>query len=351
MISDALHVFLPSLDRFLSAELAATIEALDRGSGPHAADDLQERLRAGGLSHAEMDDELCTPENIVALLSGISRHCAGVGAYVGQALLGEMLRRRYAPSLPSEGLCGPAFFEDEDPGFAEGRVDLSVAISDGTLTGQKRSVFLAPHLQRFAVVAQDKGGYELVWVDRAEARLSEPLELVGARALMCADVAFDRARILAAARLSEDDLIWLLGVWSLFTAACATGTAAAGLATAWEYAGQRYQGGSTIDKHDAVALLYSRNTALVDASQRAIAGAAGECSQVSRSASIRALRTKSWTTEAARNALSDAIQMHGGYGYMRDYGIEKRFRDAVTLSLLPLDNTRLTLFCTRLEGR
>ncbi len=48
------------------------------------------------------------------------------------------------------------------------------------------------------------------------------------------------------------------------------------------------------------------------------------------------------------NALLDAIQIHGGYGYMRDYGIEKRFRDAVTLSLLPFDNTRLALM---LAGR
>lgn len=54
-------------------------------------------------------------------------------------------------------------------------------------------------------------------------------------------------------------------------------------------------------------------------------------------------RAKAAASAAAVNAGLDAIQVLGGYGYMRDYGVEKRFRDAATLSVLPLDGTRLLL--------
>ena len=39
------------------------------------------------------------------------------------------------------------------------------------------------------------------------------------------------------------------------------------------------------------------------------------------------------------------MQCLGGYGYMRDYGLEKRLRDVVALGLLPCDPTRLALLC------
>jgi alkylation response protein AidB-like acyl-CoA dehydrogenase len=273
--------------------------------------------------------------------------CAGVGACIAYMLAGEIIRRKHAPDLPQEGLCGLAIFENEDLGLAEGRMDFSPMLRSGTVTGTKSSVFLAPQARRFAVFSGGPEGCRLAWTGKESARISEPVGLIGARALACADVAFDRAPALSTSSLGLDDLLYLLGLLSLFSSACACATAAEGLRKAWEYAAQRYQGGTTIDKHDAVALMYARNMALVESSLEAIAQAARQLDRASRQAALAGIRTKILATDVARSALSDAIQMHGGYGYMRDYGVEKRFRDAVALSLLPADNTRLALLCAR----
>jgi alkylation response protein AidB-like acyl-CoA dehydrogenase len=102
-----------------------------------------------------------------------------------------------------------------------------------------------------------------------------------------------------------------------------------------------------ICEHDAVALMYARGMAGVESSLAAVVQAARQCDRPSRRGALAAIRAKILASEVARGALADAVQMLGGYGYMRDYGIEKRFRDAVTLSLLPADNTRLALLCAR----
>lgn len=53
-----------------------------------------------------------------------------------------------------------------------------------------------------------------------------------------------------------------------------------------------------------------------------------------------ALKAKAFATDSAVKASTDAVQLLGGYGYMRDYGLEKIMRDAAMLSLLPVSNAR-----------
>jgi alkylation response protein AidB-like acyl-CoA dehydrogenase len=50
--------------------------------------------------------------------------------------------------------------------------------------------------------------------------------------------------------------------------------------------------------------------------------------------SPRGESTKAFCAEAALRAAVDAVQIHGGYGYMQDYGVEKLMRDAKMLQLL-----------------
>jgi alkylation response protein AidB-like acyl-CoA dehydrogenase len=44
--------------------------------------------------------------------------------------------------------------------------------------------------------------------------------------------------------------------------------------------------------------------------------------------------TKAYCTEAALEIVLDAVQIHGGYGYMHKYGVEKMMRDIKVLQLL-----------------
>ena len=46
---------------------------------------------------------------------------------------------------------------------------------------------------------------------------------------------------------------------------------------------------------------------------------------------------------------TDAVQILGGYGCMRDYGLEKAMRDAAVLALLPISNIRAELLIAALQ--
>ncbi len=59
--------------------------------------------------------------------------------------------------------------------------------------------------------------------------------------------------------------------------------------------------------------------------------------------------SKLFASDVAMKVTVDALQIFGGYGYMRDYGVEKAMRDAAVLSLLPLSNARAELLITALE--
>jgi len=49
--------------------------------------------------------------------------------------------------------------------------------------------------------------------------------------------------------------------------------------------------------------------------------------------SIESSIAKYYTTEAAQKVTYDAVQIHGGYGYSREYRVERLFRDARVLTI------------------
>lgn len=111
------------------------------------------------------------------------------------------------------------------------------------------------------------------------------------------------------------------------------------------YAQGRYQGGKYISEYDTIKLMYSKNKARLKSAISAIIHAGENMRKEDKHSLSHCFNAKISASEACLNATLDAIQMHGGYGYMRDYGIEKRFRDAVALSHLPLDCSRTALLC------
>jgi alkylation response protein AidB-like acyl-CoA dehydrogenase len=131
----------------------------------------------------------------------------------------------------------------------------------------------------------------------------------------------------------------LLGICAI-----AVGNAEGALETAARYAAERYQGGDQIDRHPAVLGL------LGEAASRVFAGAAllaSEADQTvdSRRALWRALASKLRIPEDCCQAVTDCLQVLGGYGYMEDYRLEKRLRDAMTLKSLGIRADDLRTLC------
>ena len=94
------------------------------------------------------------------------------------------------------------------------------------------------------------------------------------------------------------------------------------------YARQRHQFGQAIAKFESVADKIADMKIAVDAS-RALVLRVGWLMDRGHDAMVEAAVTKTFVSEAAVRTNLDAVQIHGGHGYMTELGIERGLRDAV----------------------
>lgn len=115
-------------------------------------------------------------------------------------------------------------------------------------------------------------------------------------------------------------------------AAQSVGVARAAYEAALRYAQEREAFGKTISGHQAVSFrLADMATALEAARQLTLHAAA--LKDAGRPCLQEASMAKLFASEAAERICSDAIQIHGGYGYLNDYPVEKYWRDVRVLSI------------------
>ena len=176
-----------------------------------------------------------------------------------------------------------------------------------------------------------------------------PEQTLGLRAMPVAELNVDgdvatRSRIIAEGDLAARLYSSLVHNLCMVTAAAAAGLMRSAFTKALAYAGERYQGGRMIIDHSHLRSIMGEMSAAVTASEGALFHAS------SRPAGpLAVLGTKVSVTECAVKTCTDAVQILGGYGYMRDFGLEKAMRDAATLALLPVSNVRAELLIAELE--
>ena len=119
-----------------------------------------------------------------------------------------------------------------------------------------------------------------------------------------------------------------------FIAAMAIGATRSAYQKAFSYAGQRYQYGDLIIRHQEIQRMLG---AMLMKLQLGTAGYtrlfATERLNLPFSVPDPGL-TKSFCADMALEIILDAIQIHGGYGYMHEYGLEKIMRDVKVLQLI-----------------
>jgi len=115
-------------------------------------------------------------------------------------------------------------------------------------------------------------------------------------------------------------------------AAVHVGNARAATRTAWRYAEERIQTGRKIIEHQEVRRMLETMTGQMEAMLGMVRLAAG--APEGEAANKLARRAYTFAGTAAEQVCLDAVQTLGGYGYMKDYGVEKRARDAKSLQCL-----------------
>ncbi|MCF6525345.1 acyl-CoA dehydrogenase family protein [Streptomyces sp. JJ36] len=115
-------------------------------------------------------------------------------------------------------------------------------------------------------------------------------------------------------------------------AACATGLAQAALDTAVDYANERTTFGRRIIDHQGLGFLLADMAAAVDSARATYLDAARR-RDLGRPFSRQASVAKLVATDAAMKVTTDAVQVLGGYGYTREFPVERYMREAKIMQI------------------
>lgn len=221
------------------------------------------------------------------------------------------------------------------------------------LTGEKAYVLNADRASAFVVFAQvdaSKGwsglGAFVVPAGAAGLRVLPRATTLGLDAASFGGVALDGVEVEAGARLERggdpERLVSFFALQALLVAARGVGLARAAFDVTRSYVEQRKAFGKPIGHFQAVAFTLADRAMDLEAARAMVHRAAWLWDEVARAADGRgperdALLHTAWAVsfahEAAMRAGDDAVQLHGGSGFMRDYPVEKWMRDAKQLQL------------------
>jgi alkylation response protein AidB-like acyl-CoA dehydrogenase len=155
---------------------------------------------------------------------------------------------------------------------------------------------------------------------------------LGIRASDTAEFVFEECRVPAANRLGEEGMGFTIAMSTLDggrigIAAQALGIAAGAFDLSVAYAKERKSFGVPIGQHQMVQWMLADMATAIDAARLLIWRAAA-LKDAGRPFTPEASMAKLFASEMAMKVTTDAIQVHGGYGFIKEYQVERYFRDA-----------------------
>ena len=135
-------------------------------------------------------------------------------------------------------------------------------------------------------------------------------------------------------------------------ATCSVGAAQGALAQAQQYMQDRKQFGKPIASFQALQFKLADMATELVAARQMVRLAATKLDAGARDASTYCAMAKRFATDAGFTVCNEALQMHGGYGYIREYPLERLLRDARVHQILEGTNEIMRLIVARgLVGR
>jgi alkylation response protein AidB-like acyl-CoA dehydrogenase len=160
---------------------------------------------------------------------------------------------------------------------------------------------------------------------------------MGIRASHTASMAFEDMRIPAKNRLGEEGEGFAIAMKTFeytrtHVAISAVGLARAAYEYALGYAQERIQFGKPIINHQAIAFILADMATQIDAA-RLLCWRAAYMADQGRPCTKEASMAKAFSADVAMKVTTDAVQVLGGYGYSREYPVEKWMRDAKIMQI------------------
>jgi alkylation response protein AidB-like acyl-CoA dehydrogenase len=160
------------------------------------------------------------------------------------------------------------------------------------------------------------------------ARLEEKM---GQHSSDTAQILFEQVRVPASSLIGAEGEGYKIALSSLEAgrigiAAQAIGMARAAFEAARKYAAERSAFGRSLDAHQAVSFKLADMATQIEAARQLVLHAAA-LKDAGQPCLTQACMAKLFASEMAERVCSDAIQIHGGYGYVSDFPVERIYRD------------------------
>ena len=166
---------------------------------------------------------------------------------------------------------------------------------------------------------------------------SKKLEKLGYKGIDSAELVFDDYKISADNLIGEEgrgfhQAVGGLELGRINVASRGVGIAAAALSEAVKYSQQRHTFGKPICEHQAIQLKIGEMATRVEAARLLVKNAAQIYDRGER-CDMEAGMAKYFATEAAFENAHEAMRIHGGYGYSKEFPVERLYRDAPLLCI------------------
>jgi len=272
----------------------------------------------------------------------------------------EALRRRYGPKLTSMEMI--ASYCLTEPGAGSDAAGLQTrAVLDGedyVLTGGKAFISGGGVSDLYVVMARTggdgAGGISAFVVENGAPGLSFGAQerKMGWNAQPTAQVHFDGVRVPVAQRIGgegEGFRFAMMGLdgGRLNIASCSLGGAALALDLARGHMAERTQFGRPLRDFQALQFKLADMATELEAARLMVRRAAAALDRGAAQATRLCAMAKRFATDAGFQVANDALQLHGGYGYLSDYPLERIVRDLRVHQILEGTNEIMRVIIAR----
>jgi hypothetical protein len=314
------------------------------------------REDVGGSGLTRLDASLS--EGCVTTAAFLSIH--NMAAWMIDRFGSEDLRSRYLPRLTTMEMI--ASYCLTEPGAGSDAASLrTTARRDGdsyVLDGSKAFISGAGTSDLYVVMArtggEGAGGVSTFLVEAGAPGLSFGAQerKMGWNAQPTAQVHFDGVRVPAANRIGEEGEGFRIAMAGLDggrinIASCSIGGATLALETAQAHLATRRQFGRALGEFQGLQWRLADMATELDAARLMVRRAAHALDAGSPRATQYCAMAKRFATDAGFEIANQALQLHGGYGYLRDYPLERIVRDLRVHQILEGTNEIMRVIIAR----
>tara|TARA_E500000178_G_scaffold355887_1_gene430352 strand:- start:639 stop:1805 length:1167 start_codon:yes stop_codon:yes gene_type:complete len=277
----------------------------------------------------------------------------------------EAMKSRYLPDVASGKLQVAFGVTEPNAGSDTTSIETSARREGGNYVVKGRKVWTTKAIEAERVlllvrtqskdsVARKTEGMTLLFAELNKPEVSiSPIPKLGRNAVRTCEVVYDELLVSEADRVGEEGqgfryLLDGLNAERILIAAEAVGIGRAALRRAVNYANERIVFGRPIGQNQGIAFPLAEARTRLDAAELMVQKAAWKLDQ-GLPCGTEANMAKWLAAEAGFFAADAAIQTHGGFGYAREYHVERYWREARLMKLAPISQEMILNFISEHE--